>query len=55
MRILIVGLLIIAAALMDAGSMQRHEIGVRHSLPDPYIPQCYAIEWLGGNYCELRL
>ena len=31
------------------------ETGVRHALPDPYVPQCYAIiEW-GGGFCQFRL
>lgn len=28
--------------------------GVRHALPDPYVPQCYAIDWRSGQYCEFR-
>ena len=31
-----------------------HEVGVRHALPDPYVPQCYAVEWRSGEYCEFR-
>lgn len=31
-----------------------HEPGVRHALPDPYVPQCYATEWRSGQYCEFR-
>ena len=32
-----------------------HEPGVRHALPDPHVPQCYAIiEW-GGGFCQFRL
>ena len=31
-----------------------HEPGVRHALPDPYVPQCYAIDWRSGQYCEFR-
>lgn len=31
----------------------RHEAGVRHALPDPYVPQCYDTEWRGGKYCEM--
>lgn len=31
-----------------------HEPGVRHALPKPYVPQCYAVEWMSGNYCEFR-
>lgn len=33
---------------------QHHAIGVRHALPDPYVPQCYAVEWRSGSYCEFR-
>lgn len=29
-----------------------HEPGVRHALPDPYVPECYTIEWRSGSYCE---
>lgn len=40
------------------GSLHRgsphHEPGVRHALPDPYIPECYATEWRSGQYCEFR-
>lgn len=32
----------------------RHEPGVRHALPDPHVPQCYAIDWRSGQYCEFR-
>lgn len=32
----------------------RHEPGVRHALPDPYIPECYTVEWRSGQYCEFR-
>ena len=35
-------------------SSQHHEPGVRHALPDPYIPECYTVEWLSGQYCEFR-
>ena len=31
-----------------------HEPGVRHALPDPHVPQCYAIDWRSGQYCEFR-
>ena len=31
-----------------------YEPGVRHALPDPYVPQCYATEWRIGQYCEFR-
>lgn len=35
-------------------SAQHHKPGVRHALPDPYVPQCYATEWRSGQYCEFR-
>ncbi len=35
--------------------VQRYEPGVRHALPDPYVPQCYTAEWRSGSYCELRI
>lgn len=35
-------------------SAQHHKPGVRHALPDPYVPQCYATEWSSGQYCEFR-
>ena len=28
------------------------EPGVRHALPDPYVPECHTIEWRSGSYCE---
>jgi hypothetical protein len=31
-----------------------YDPGVRHALPDPYVPQCYATEWRSGQYCEFR-
>lgn len=31
-----------------------HKPGVRHALPDPYVPQCCATEWRSGQYCEFR-
>lgn len=31
-----------------------HEPCVRHALPDPHVPQCYAIDWRSGQYCEFR-
>lgn len=34
--------------------IQHYEPGVRHALPDPYVPQCYTVEWRSGNYCEFR-
>ena len=32
-----------------------HEPGVRHALPDPHVPQCYAIIEFGGGFCQFRL
>ena len=29
-----------------------HEPGVRHALPNPYVPECHTIEWRSGSYCE---
>ncbi len=56
MRIFIVAvLLVIAAALVDGGVSGGYEAGVRHELPAPHVPQCYAIiEW-GGGFCQFRL
>lgn len=55
MRIFIVAMLVIAAALVDGGVNGGHEYGVRHELPAPHVPQCYAIiEW-GGGFCQFRL
>lgn len=34
--------------------IHHYEPGVRHSLPAPYVPQCYAVEWRSGEYCEIR-
>lgn len=31
-----------------------YEPGARYALPDPYIPECYTVEWLSGQYCEFR-
>lgn len=31
-----------------------YEVGVRHALPDLYVPECYAVEWRSGQYCEFR-
>lgn len=48
-------LLVIAAALVDGGVNGGHEAGVRHELPAPHVPQCYAIiEW-GSGYCMFKL
>ena len=55
MRIFIVAMLVIAAALVDVGVNDGHESGVRYELPDPYVPQCYAIIELGGGFCQFRL
>ena len=55
MRLFIVAMLVIAAALVDGGVSGGHESGVRHELPEPHVPQCYAIiEW-GGGFCQFRL
>ena len=55
MRFFIVALLVIAAALVDGGVNGGYETGVRHELPAPRVPQCYAIiEW-GGGYCMFKL
>lgn len=45
------------AILLSMGlsaSSVNHAIGVRHALPGPYVPQCYATEWRSGQYCEFR-
>ena len=31
------------------------EQGVRHELPAPHVPQCYAIIELGGGFCQFGL
>ena len=55
MRIFIVAMLVIAAALVDGGVNGGCEAGVRYELPAPHVPQCYAIiEW-GGGFCQFRL
>ena len=55
MRIFIVAMLVIAAALVDGGVNGGHESGVRHELPALHVTQCYAIiEW-GGGFCQFRL
>lgn len=55
MRIFIVAMLVIASALVDGGVNGGYESGVRHELPAPHVPQCYAIiEW-GGGFCQFRL
>ena len=55
MRIFIVALLVIAAALVDGGVNGGYEAGVRHELPAPHVPQCYAIIECGGGYCMFKL
>ena len=56
MLLLIVAvLLVIAAALVDGGVDGGYEPGVRHELPAPHAPQCYAIIELGGGFCQFRL
>lgn len=32
-----------------------HKPGVRHALPAPHVPQCYAIIEFGGGFCQFRL
>lgn len=46
----VVLVMILACALYEGPP--HHEVGVRHELPDPYVPQCYATEWRSGSYCE---
>ena len=55
MRIFIVAMLVIAAALVDGGVDGGYESGVRHELPAPHVQQCYAIIELGGGFCQFRL
>lgn len=43
-------ILMIAYGTTTAGE----EPGVRHALPDPYVPECYSTEWRSGHYCEIR-
>lgn len=31
------------------------EPGVRHALPNPHVPQCYAIIERCGGFCQFRL
>lgn len=45
-------ILVVGTALYEGAP--HHEVGVRHALPDPYVPQCYAVEWRSGEYCEIR-
>ena len=44
--------LMLAAVICEGPA--HHEVGVRHTLPDPYVPGCYAVEWRSGQYCEFR-
>lgn len=54
-RLIVAVLLVIAAALVDGGVNGGYEPGIRHELPAPHVPQCYAIiEW-GGGFCQFRL
>lgn len=46
-------IIVIIGGSLHQGS-PHHEPGVRHALPDPYVPQCYTVEWLSGQYCEFR-
>lgn len=47
-------IIVIIGGSLHQGS-PHHEPGVSHALPDPYVPQCYAIiEW-GGGFCQFRL
>ena len=46
-------IIVIIGGSLHQGS-PHHEPGVRHALPDPYIPECYTVEWLSGQYCEFR-
>ena len=55
MRIFIVAMLVISAALVDGGVNGGHESGVRYELPALHVPQCYAIIELGGGFCQFRL
>lgn len=43
-----------AERLRSAEARRNQEPGVRHALPAPYVPQCYATEWRSGQYCEFR-
>lgn len=54
-RLIVAVLLVIAAALVDGGVNGGYEAGVRHELPAPHVPQCYAIIELGGGFCQFRL
>lgn len=44
---------IILLAIALSIPANHYAIGVRHALPDPYVPECYTTEWQSG-YCKLR-
>jgi len=46
-------IIVIIGGSLHHGS-PHYKPGVRHALPDPYVPQCYATEWRSGQYCEFR-
>ena len=48
-------LLVISAALVYGGVNGGCEAGIRHELPAPRVPQCYAIIEFGGGFCQFRL
>ena len=54
-RLIVAVLLVISAALVYGGVNGGCEAGVRHELPAPHVPQCYAIIELGGGFCQFRL
>lgn len=54
-RLIVAALLVIAAELVDGGVNGGHEDGVRHELPAPHVPQCYAIIEFGSGFCQFRL
>lgn len=43
-------ILVVGSTLYEGAP--HHEVGVRHALTDPYVPQCYAIKWESGRHCE---
>ena len=47
-------IIVIIGGSLHHGSLH-HEPGVRHALPDPHVPQCYAIIEFGGGFCQFRL
>lgn len=54
-RLIVAVLLVIASALVYGGVNGGCEAGVRHELPAPHVPQCYAITEWGGGFCKFRL